>query len=155
MTGLAGIAGGDVIRRFAGRYHAIMAGCAFIDDAGMVEDRTSEVDGVVAGDAILGCWNMRYGLAPGTGRGIVAIVAGDTVSADPLVIEGTASKTGGGMADVAALSGGNVPLRFADCRHAMAGIAIIEDAGMIKPGADKAAGPVTYAAILVGLYVPG
>ena len=98
MTGLAGIAGGDVIRRFAGRYHAIVTACAVIDDAGMVEDRTGEAGGVVAGDAILGCWNVRYRLTPGPGLGVAAIVAADAVTADALVSEDAACKASGVMA---------------------------------------------------------
>ena len=35
----------------------------------------------------------------------------------------------------------------------MAGIAAIENVVMINPGADKTAGPVAYATVLVGLYM--
>ena len=155
VAGLTGIAGRDVIPCFAGRHHAIMTGCAVIDDTGMVEEGTCEANGGVAGDAILGGWNMRYGLTSGPGRGVAAIVAGDAVSVDSLVIESAAGKAGGGMTDVATQGRGNMPLRFTDCCHAMTGIAVVEDAGMIKPGSDKAAGPVAYATVLVGLYVIG
>ena len=154
MTGLALITGGEVIRRFAGRYHTIVTGGTVIDDAGMVEDRADKADGVVAGDAILGCWNMRSRHTSGPARGVAAIVAGNAISTDSLVIEGAIREGRRGMADVAIQGGGNVTLRFTDRRHAMAGLAVVDDAGMIEPGSDEAAGPVADATVLVGLNVP-
>ena len=155
MTGLTAVAGGDVIRRFADRYHAIVTGCAVVYYAGMVEECAREAGGVVTGDAILVCRNMRYWLASGPGRGVAAIVAGDTVSADSLVIDGAADKGIGVMAEVAIQGGGNMLLRFADYRHAMAGVAVVDGADMIESGSDKTTGPVAYATVLVGLYVIG
>jgi len=155
MTGLARIAGSEVIRRFAGRYYAIVAGCAVIDDAGMVEGSTGEAGGVVAGNAILGCRNMRYGLTSGPAHDVAAIMAGHAVVANALVIEDATGKASGGMANVATLSSGYVILRFAGGRHTMAGLAIVEDARMIEPGSHKTAGPMAYATVLVGLNMPG
>ena len=153
VTGLAGIAGSDVVRRFSNGYHAIVTGCAVVDDATMVEECTCEADGVMTDDAIFGCGDMRYRLSSGPGSGVTAIVTDDAISVDSLVIEVAAGKAGGGMADLATKGGGNMPLRFADCRHAMTGVAVVEDAGMVNPGSDKAGGPVAYATVLVGLYM--
>ena len=115
MAGLTGIAGRDVIWRFANGYDAIVTGCAVVDDAGVIKERSCEAGGVMTGDAILICWNMRYRLTPGPGFSIAAIMTGDAVSIDSLVIEGATSKGIGGMADLATQGGGNMPLRFADC----------------------------------------
>jgi hypothetical protein len=115
MAGLTAIAGRDVIRRFADCYDTIVTGCAVVDDATMVEERACEAGGAMTDDAILGCWNMRYRLTPGSGCGVVAIVAGDAVFAESLVIDHTAGKAGSGMAEVATQGGGYMPLRFTGC----------------------------------------
>lgn len=155
VTSLTGIAGRDVIGRFADRYHAIVTGCAVVDYAGMVKQRTCEAGGVVTDDAILGSWNMRYRLASGPGFEVAAIVAGDTVFADSLVIDSSAGKGIGAMAELATQGGGNMLLRFANNRHAMAGVAVVDGADMVKPGTDKTARSVAYATVLVGLNVLG
>ncbi len=115
MAGLTAIAGGDVVRCFADCYNAIVTGCAVVNDTVMVEERACEAGGIVADDAILGRWNMRYRLTSGPGCGVVAIVAGDAVSAESLVIDSAAGKAGSGMAEVATQGGGYMPLRFAGC----------------------------------------
>lgn len=147
------IAGRDVIRRFTDCNYAIVTGCAVVHDADMIEERTREAGGVMAGDTILGCWNMCYRLTSGPGIGVAAIVTGDAVSVDSLVIEGAAGKGGGGMTDVTTQCSGNMPLRFADCCHAVAGITVVEDDGMIHPASDKTAGSVAYATVLIGQHM--
>lgn len=155
VTGLTVIAGRDVIGHFAGRYHAIVTGRAVVDDAGVVEQRTCEAGGVVTGCAIVVCWNMRFWFASGSDREVAAVVAGDAVFADSLMIDGAAGKGLGGMAELATQGGGNVPLRFADRRHAMADVAVVDGAHVIKPGPDKTARSVAYATVLVGRQVLG
>ena len=153
VAGLAGIAGRHVIRRFAGRYHTVVTGCAVIDYGGVVEQRTFKAGGVVTSAAIVVCRNMRYRLAFGADREVVAIVAADAVFAHPLVIDGTAGKGVGAMAELAAQGGGNMLFRFTDHRHAMATVAVVDSVGMVKSGALKTTGSVAYATVLIGRNV--
>lgn len=155
VTGLTNTAGRDVGRRFADRYDAVVTGYAVVYHAGMIEQRAREAVGVVAGDAILVCWNMGNRLVSGPGRYVAAVVAGETGTADSLVIDDAANKGFGGVAEVTIQGGGNMPLGFADFRPAVAGVAVVDGTDMIKSGADETAGSVAYAAVLVGLNVLG
>lgn len=59
------------------------------------------------------------------------------------------------MTEGAIEGGRHVIRRHAGCRDAMAGSAIVHDAGMIERCRDEAAGVVTHTAILIGRNVTG
>jgi len=85
------------------------------------------------------------------GRAIAGTVAGIASAGTAGIMHpGAADEGRGGMTEMAIQSGRNVAGMLSGCRYPMAGIAIIDDAGMIKHRTDKGIGVMTDATILIG-----
>ncbi len=82
-------------------------------------------------------------------------MTGRAIAGCPLVIPGPVGESRGGMTEVAIQGCGDVTVMLADRGNAMAGIAIVDDPGMIVGRGDKPLGIVANPAILVGADMIG
>ena len=71
------------------------------------------------------------------------------------MIESAARECRCRMAEVAIQGGGNMILRLAPGRHAMAGLAIIHDSAVIEHRTCESAGVMADTAVLIGSNMPG
>ena len=94
-------------------------------------------------------------MPPGLGGGATAIgVASITCPRGAGIVHPcTAQEGGGGVAEMAVQVGGQVAEILSDRRGAVAGCAIVHDAGVIEHRADERIGVVTHAAVLKGRHV--
>ena len=123
MTGLAGIAGRQVLRRLADGVRIVMTRHATAEQLGVIDgEHRLPAGGAVAGAAVAGGGRMRRGLAVGRH----AVVAGDAIGPhDTVIHQRRHGKTLGGMTDAALVDGGNMIDRLARRRHIiMAGVAL-------------------------------
>ena len=89
-------------------------------------------------------------------RGVLAIMAANTICCYPLVIKYPGNKTCGHMAHGTVFRGENMVCRLADSRCVIvAGSTVVHDTGVVEYRREEAAGYVTKTAILRGGQMAG
>lgn len=133
-----------VIPRLSRADAAVVTGSAVAGVyADVIEDRTLEVNGIVANDAV---FRRRQVIIELADRDHVVVTEGAVIDHTKMIIA-TCAETARGVTDTAVFRGRHVIRRLPACGDSVTGSAIVDDAGMVENAFRKTVCVVAHPAI--------